>query len=146
MWLLRTRSLGPISVLLFSSTALLAGTSGTFRGTIVSPPEGDKKPGWIYVQGQNGNLRRAEITNARIFYSTDVPLRSRHKQPRQGLKRGTEVRVTAQQDGNGEWRAESVEILKKPGKMVHRRQPPPPEESEDPEFDPVHPKPWPTKT
>ncbi|MGE5205318.1 MAG: hypothetical protein ACM3PW_06865 [Chlamydiota bacterium] len=89
-----------------------AEVSGTFRGVIVHAPKGENSHGWIYVQGRNGNLRRAKVTHARILYAASVPLSLREQVPARGLKEGAEVRVTASQDGNGEWRASRVEILR----------------------------------
>lgn len=91
---------------------LRAEVSGTFRGVIVHAPKGEATQGWIYVAGRNGNLRRAEISHAQVSYAESVPVRLRAKDPEQGLKEGAEVRVTASQDGDGEWRASRVEILK----------------------------------
>jgi hypothetical protein len=89
-----------------------AEVSGTFRGVIVHAPKGEASQGWIYVQGRNGNLRRAEVSHAHILYANSVPLNLREQVPARGLKAGAEVRVTASQDGNGEWRATRVEILR----------------------------------
>lgn len=91
---------------------LTAEISGTFRGVIVHAPKGEATQGWIYVAGRNGNLRRAEISHAQVLYASSVPARLRAKDPERGLKEGAEVRVTASQDGDGEWRASRVEILK----------------------------------
>ena len=101
---------------------LSAEISGTFRGVIVHPPRGEASHGWIYVQGRNGNLRRAEVSHARVLYAGSVPERLREQIPARSLKEGVEVRVTASQDGNGEWRASRVEILKV--RQKHHRQRP----------------------
>ncbi len=91
---------------------LAAEISGTFRGVIVHAPQGEAQQGWIYVQGRNNNLRRAEVSHAQVLYASSVPARLRQTVPARSLKEGAEVRVTASQDGNGEWRASRVEILK----------------------------------
>ncbi|HLK34941.1 MAG TPA: hypothetical protein VKT29_17720 [Terriglobales bacterium] len=91
---------------------LSAGIAGTFRGIIVHPPQGEASRGWIYVQGRNGNLRRAEVSRAVVLYASDVPQSLREKVPARSLREGVEVRVTASQDGDGEWRATRVEILR----------------------------------
>jgi hypothetical protein len=102
-----------LAALLFACLAPAgAEVSGTFRGVIVHAPRGEASHGWIYVQGRNGNLRRAEVSHARILYASSVPLSLREQVPARGLKEGAEVRVTASQDGNGEWRASRVEILR----------------------------------
>jgi hypothetical protein len=91
---------------------LVAAPAGSFRGVIVRAPDGEPQNGWIYVQGRNGNLRRAEVSNAEVSYAASVPIRLRDKDPQRSLTEGTEVRVTAEQDGDGEWRATHVQILK----------------------------------
>ena len=85
-------------------------TPGSFRGTIVDKPSAAK--GWIYVQGRNGTARRVEISRAKILYDEDVPAAERRPKPEEALTPGAEVRVTAEQDSDGEWHATQVEILK----------------------------------
>jgi hypothetical protein len=92
----------------------VSATPGTFRGKIVGPPSGKEHDGWLYIQGRNKMLRRVSIAKARIVYSEQVPERQREKIPAKGLAEGTEVRVTAEQDEAGEWRALRIEILKVP--------------------------------
>ncbi len=101
---------------------LSAEISGTFRGVIVHAPTGEPTQGWIYVAGRNGNLRRAEVSHAQVLYASSVPMRLRAKDASRGLKEGAEVRVTASQDGKGEWRASRVEILKVRD-SYHRKRP-----------------------
>ncbi|HTM42079.1 MAG TPA: hypothetical protein VL177_14265 [Terriglobales bacterium] len=101
---------------------LAAEISGTFRGVIVHAPAGEPTQGWIYVAGRNGNLRRAEVSHAQVLYAGSVPVRLRAKDPFRSLKEGAEVRVTASQDGKGEWQASRVEILKV-RESHHRKRP-----------------------
>lgn len=111
-----------VAALLACLLPVSAEISGTFRGVIVHAPQGEARQGWIYVQGRNGNLRRAEVSHAQVLYASSVPARLRQTEPARSLKEGAEVRVTASQDGNGEWRASQVEILKvRPAH--HRKQP-----------------------
>ncbi len=110
------------ALLLAGLLPLSAEISGTFRGIIVHAPAGEPTQGWIYVAGRNGNLRRAEVSHAQVLYAGGVPLRFRQKDPSQALKEGAEVRVTASQDGKGEWRASRVEILKV-RESHHRKRP-----------------------
>ncbi len=93
------------------------GVAGTFRGMIVRGP--DAWPGWVYVAGRNHSLRRVEVSRASVTYDDGVPMRLRKKNPRQSLAPGADVRVTADQDDQGEWRATEIEILRLP-----RRTPP----------------------
>ena len=111
------------AVLLAGLLPLAAEISGTFRGIIVHAPQGEAQHGWIYVQGRNGNLRRAEVSHAEILYASSVPVRLRQSVPARSLREGAEVRVTASQDGNGEWRASRVEILKVGQAHQHKRSP-----------------------
>ncbi len=90
--------------------ALASATAGSFRGSIIDGPRAEK--GWIYVQGRNGMARRVEIANARILYDEGVPAAERRAKPEDALMVGAEVRVTAEQGSDGEWRASKVEILK----------------------------------
>jgi hypothetical protein len=110
-----------VAVLIGGVPLLKGEVSGTFRGIIVHAPKGEATQGWIYVAGRNGNLRRAEVSHAQVLYASSVPLRLRAKDPERGLKEGAEVRVTASQDGDGEWRASRVEILKVQSERQHKR-------------------------
>lgn len=102
-------------MLVLGMAALLtAGTPGSFRGTIVDGPSAQK--GWIYVQGRNGMARRVEIAHAHVTYDDEVPAAQRRAKPEEALEVGAEVRVTAEQGTDGEWRASEVEILKAVGR------------------------------
>ena len=104
---------------LFAASPAFARTPGTFRGVIVRPPQREQNALWIYLAGKNGMVRRAEASHANVFYASDVPGNQRQSQPRDSLTEGAEVRVTAEQDIAGEWRALSIEILKT-GKQTTR--------------------------
>jgi len=90
--------------------ALLTATTGSFRGVIVRGP--DENPGWIWVKGANGMLRKMGVSGARVLYDNAVANIDRERQPELSMKSGAEVRVTANQDSDGEWRASKIEILK----------------------------------
>lgn len=90
-----------------------AGTPGSFRGTIIDGPSADK--GWIYIQGRNGMARRVEILHAHVAYDEEVPAADRRAKAEEALIVGAEVRITAEQGSDGEWRASEVEILKASG-------------------------------
>ncbi len=91
--------------------ALLAsGTPGSFRGKIVGGPNSAQKD-WLYIQGRNGMVRRVDVSHAHVEYDEDVPAASRSRNPQDALKPGVEVRITAEQGSDGEWRASRVEIL-----------------------------------
>lgn len=89
-----------------------AGTAGSFRGMVVEGEKGAPQEGWLYVQGRNGSMRRVDISKSAIAYDESVPADQRKSSAREQLAIGAEVRVTAEQDSNGEWHASRVEILK----------------------------------
>ena len=83
-----------------------AGSPGTFLGTILKPSDGH----WLYVRSKNGMVRHVEISRAKVSYSDAVPGDRRTGTPGNALQPGTEIRVTAEQDSNGEWKASTIEI------------------------------------
>jgi hypothetical protein len=97
------------AVLLISTHTLLAQTPGTFRGVVIHGPE--ITPGWMFLKSPNGLVRRVGISRAQVVYSETVPAKERQKMPAQSIATGAEVRVTAEQDNDGEWRATKIEIL-----------------------------------
>jgi hypothetical protein len=101
-------------ILLFFILGMIAfaGTVGSFRGTVVESDEGRPEGGWLYVRGRDGGIRRVDISHASIAYDDDA---AHHpsKPQQDDLVPGTEVRVTAEQGSDGEWRAKSIEVLKK---------------------------------
>lgn len=98
------------SLLLSLLPTILFATTGSFRGIIVRGP--DDNPGWIWVKGANGQLRKVGVNGAHVVYGEAVPRSEREHQPEMSIKSGAEVRITADQDGDGEWRASKIEILK----------------------------------
>jgi len=92
------------------AVALWAGTPGIFRGVVILGP--DHEPGWIMVAGAKGQLRHVAIGSAQVVYADSVPAKDRQKKPELAIVHGAEIRVTADQDGHGEWRAQKIEILK----------------------------------
>ncbi len=105
-------SSGLLWVILSLSAFVYAGTPGSFRGKIVEGPHAAAEKDWIYVQARNGMVRRVEISHAQVEYDEDVPAARRSRNPQDGLKAGAEVRITAEQGSDGEWRASAIEILK----------------------------------
>ncbi len=87
-------------------------TAGVFQGAVIDPPLSvPTTPGWIFVQGRNHMLRRVEVSHALIEFGSGVPVAQRHSCRMECLEVGQEIRVIANQDKAGEWRAERVEIL-----------------------------------
>ena len=106
-----------IVVLLVSA---YAATAGTFGGTVVQGA-GKNPPGkWVYIKARPGTLRRVEVSKARFDYAASIPRAARSAIPVDDLKDGTLVRVTAEQDGAGEWVAQSVLILRIADQQVLR--------------------------
>ncbi|MBZ5631130.1 MAG: hypothetical protein LAO06_19940 [Acidobacteriia bacterium] len=97
------------AILLISAAFVWADTPGTFRGVVIHGP--DITPGWMYLKSTNGQPRRVGISRADVVYSDSVPAGERQKLPAMSIVSGVEVRVTAQQDKDGEWRATKIEIL-----------------------------------
>ena len=86
---------------------------GIFQGRVVDPPNvAALKPGWIYVQGRNHSLRSVEVAHAEIIFGEEIPASQKRKCHLECLEVGQEVRVYAEQDSKGEWRATRVEILR----------------------------------
>jgi hypothetical protein len=86
---------------------------GMFEGRIVdAPPDQPLPKGWIYVQGRNHLLRRVEVAHATVVFSGQVPASQQKKCGPECLEQGQEIRVIADQDKSGEWRASRVEILR----------------------------------
>lgn len=97
-------------ILLLLACGLYAGPSGTFLGTLVSASGNHAEARWIYVKGKNGVIRRVEVSAAKVAYADSVPREQRTQPAASALQPGTEIRVTAAQDANGEWRASRIEI------------------------------------
>jgi len=106
---MRKLALPPFLAVLLIATYMWADTPGTFRGVVIHGPE--VKPGWMYMKSSNGQVRRVGISRAEVVYSDGVPTSERQKMPAMSIATGAEVRVTAQQDKDGEWHASRIEIL-----------------------------------
>src|SRR5690348_5122559 len=78
------------TLLLLTSIASAGSITGVFQGRIVQLPNGKSKAKWLYVQGKNGAIRRANIANAVIEYDDDYPAIKRHKRPAESLDRAIE--------------------------------------------------------
>ena len=99
-------------LLLAGVQTVSASAAGIFRGFVVEAPPAEARSGWIYVNSPNGMMRRVKVSRARVYYAQTVPLASRKEHPAKSLVNGTEIRVTAEQDGEGEWNASEIEILR----------------------------------
>jgi hypothetical protein len=104
---MRTARLLMIFLLL---AALAYATEGSFRGTLITPPDTEPTDGWLYVKGRNGLVRKVEVSNAHVSYSEE-PSSTGKQTAADKLEPGTEVRVTAEQDSTGQWRASEVEVI-----------------------------------
>ena len=93
------------------STLALAAT-GSFTGQVVNGPNFDSGKKWVFVQAPKGATRKVEISSAKISFGSAVPQKSRAAKPEDAIREGAQVRVTASQDGQGEWKASAVEIMR----------------------------------
>ena len=111
-----------LTLVVFLLLATLAyATEGSFRGTLITPPDTEPTQGWLYVKGRNGLIRKVEVSHARVSYSED-PSTEGKQTAADKLEPGTEVRVTAEQDSTGQWRASEVEVINmKPKPRVAQR-------------------------
>lgn len=96
---------------LLGAVTVLSAASGSFRGKVVESDQTVLDPDWLYVQGRDHAIRRVEVSHARVEYDEAVPAADRKSKAEQSLVAGTEVRITAEQGKDGEWRASVVEIL-----------------------------------
>jgi hypothetical protein len=112
-------------LLLWTSPKLLtvsAGTPGTFRGTVVRSPQASDSA-WVYLLGRNGLARRVNVSQSEVAYGKSVPQRDRKKIARESLVPGADLRVTAEQDRDGNWRAIYVEVLSLGASQEQSRKP-----------------------
>src|SRR5437763_16148849 len=119
-------------LLLVLVTRVAASPPASFRGRVIEFPT-SSKANMIFVMSRNGSLRRVDVAQAKVSYSDDIPFKMRRKQPAKHLKHGTEVRVLAEENGHGMWRAHSVEILALPGSKPK----PKPQPDDNPSTGPV---------
>jgi hypothetical protein len=106
---MRGLSLGIVALLLGVSAFA---TLGSFQGTLVEAPPQQASAQVIWVQGRNQMIRRVEIAHAVVSYDDGVPSNQRTARAEEALTPGAVVMVTAEQDGNGEWQAREIRILK----------------------------------
>ena len=104
-----------LALLILSSTAFAGSITGVFQGTVVqiTASQPQAKTRWMYVQGKNGIIRRANIAKANFDYDEEYPKAKRHKKPEESLKTAATVRVTAEQDitKGGDWQATKVSFV-----------------------------------
>jgi hypothetical protein len=116
-----------LASLVLSSCAFAGTITGVFQGTIVqlNSTKPAAKTRWMYVQGKNGVIRRANIAKARFDYDDDFPKAKRHKKAEESLLNAATVRVTAEQDlaKDGEWQATNVAIVSPPGAVKLKGKP-----------------------
>lgn len=85
---------------------------GIFTGELIPAPEPASGGAWLYVKGRNSMVRRVDIASAKVFYAESVAKRDRREKATESLLPGAQVRVTADQNAKGEWRAQEVEITR----------------------------------
>ena len=102
--------------LLFLALGCFASTPATFRGKVieVASPQ-SKNQHLIFVVSRNGALRKVEVGAAKVTFAEEIPQKERAANASSALKHGAEVRVMAEENGHGIWKARTVEILSLPG-------------------------------
>ena len=110
--MMRARLITRVLLLLALATPFATATPGIFEGIVYETNEPKVPSGWILVQGRNGMLRKVEISGARVVYAESVPRKDRVAKPSVALVHGTEIRVIAEPDSAGNWRATDIKILR----------------------------------
>ena len=116
-----------VALALAAAAPGFGGTPGSFRGTVVQGPE---QADVMYVEGRNHSVRRVFVNGADVRYDSEVPAAQRQKPVPKVLPAGTQVRVTAEQDDGGEWRATQIEILNASPSNEDEKKPPVPTTSQ----------------
>ena len=98
-------------ILLFTSTFVAAATMGSFTGEVVRDVSVENGKKWIFLKSGKRTIRRVDISDAPISYSSEIPKANRASNPSADLHEGARLTVTASQDENGEWKATKVEIV-----------------------------------
>ena len=97
--------------LLFIVPLMAANTSGVFRGVLVESPKGEQANGFLYLRARNGSMRKVETSKAQVAFDDSVPKEQQMGAPSDALKPGADVRITAEQASDGEWRASRIDIM-----------------------------------
>jgi hypothetical protein len=105
--------------LLFVMPLMGAKTPGVFRGVLVESPKGETATGFVFLRARNGNMRKVETTKAVVAYDESVPKDQQTVSAAEALKPGADVRITAEQEGDGEWHASRIDIM---GSQAARQQ------------------------
>jgi hypothetical protein len=77
----------------------------------VENPKGEPSSGFEYLRARNGNTRKVETSKAIVAYDESVPKEQQLGAAADALKPGADVRITAQQEADGEWHASRIDIL-----------------------------------
>ena|ERR1051325_8413926 len=112
-------------ILGFLLLPMYASTPAMFRGRVVELADQPKRAGMIFVMGRNGSLRKVHVSNARVQYADEMPAKFRKAEPSESLVQGAEIRVEAEEESAGLWRARSIEILQVPGSPKPKEYAPP---------------------
>ena len=85
---------------------------GSFTGQVVNGPNLDADKKWVFIQGPRGPVRRVDINGAKISFGAEMKKQDKAMKPEDAIREGAELRVTASLDGEGEWKASKVEVVK----------------------------------
>jgi hypothetical protein len=111
------RHWAPASLVVLLASLVFAATPASFRGKVIEVASPQPNPGQriIFVVSRNGALRKVEVGAAKVIFSEEIPEKDRAGEASAALKHGAEVRVIAEENGHGLWKARSVEIISLPG-------------------------------
>ncbi len=99
-----------VCLLVLAASAFAA--NGSFTGQVVNGPNLDANKKWVFIQGPRGPVRRVDVSGAKVSFGPSVKKQEKAVKPEDAVREGAEVRVMASQDGDGEWKASSVEVVK----------------------------------
>lgn len=100
-----------VTALLFVVPVASAKTSGVFRGILVESPQGETPDRFVYLRSRNGSMRKVDTSKAQVAYDESVPKDQQTGAAADALKPGADVRITAEQESDGEWHASRIEIM-----------------------------------
>ena len=99
-------------LVLFVLVAAAFAADGSFTGQVVNGPNLDANKKWVFIQGARGPVRRVDINDAKVSFGAEMKKRDKAMKPEDAIREGAELRVTASLDGEGDWKASRVEVVR----------------------------------
>ena len=100
-----------LAMMFFVVPLMSANTSGVFRGVLVENPHSEQGTGFVYLRARNGSMRKVETSKAQVAFDESVPKEQQVGAAADALKPGADVRITAEQESDGEWHATRIDIM-----------------------------------